>query len=151
MMLENRVTGLFLLSDLSVGCTTDLIQDSAPFALFFSVSKTNLDRCAFAKEGSGSLSLRRSKLTPVYVPTLARRAIWAIRLLHSHCMDIELSIRGRFGERRSDTGQLLLPSGAIGLGRSRIRMWPDSLKLILLVYSTKSPPYSRPLRCEGMR
>ena len=53
MMLENRVTGLFLLSDLSVGCTTDLIQDSAPFALFFSVSKANLDRCAFAKEGTG--------------------------------------------------------------------------------------------------
>jgi hypothetical protein len=51
MMLENRFTGLFLLSDLSVGCTTDLIQDSAPFALFFSVSKANLDRCAFAKEG----------------------------------------------------------------------------------------------------
>jgi len=58
-MLENRVTGLFLLSDLSVGCTTDLIQDSAPFALFFSVSKANLDRCAFAKEGYSRFHKRR--------------------------------------------------------------------------------------------
>src|SRR6185503_15277355 len=126
---------------------------SAPFKGCFAAFSLGRVHPSFAKEGSRSLSLLRSKLThaPSTFQRLHEEQFGQFGSFHSHCMDIELSIRGRFGERRSDTGQLLLPSGAIGLGRSRIRMWPDSLKLILLVYSTKSPPYSRPLRCAGMR
>src|SRR5215813_1234065 len=51
MMLQNRFTGLYLLSDLSVGPLSISYRDSAPFIYFFSpLSKPNLDRCS-SKEG----------------------------------------------------------------------------------------------------
>jgi hypothetical protein len=46
MMLQNLVTGLNLLSDLSVGSTPDHLQRSVPFSVLSRSSKPNLDRCA---------------------------------------------------------------------------------------------------------
>jgi hypothetical protein len=51
MMLQNLVTGLNLLSDLSVGSTSDLLQRSVPLSVLS--RKPNLDRCALKTEGMG--------------------------------------------------------------------------------------------------
>jgi len=54
-MLQNRFTGLNLLSDLSVGCTTD--QSTGVWPSYSLLLKPNLDRSASAEEGSSLSSL----------------------------------------------------------------------------------------------